>query len=189
LLGGDVPARTIIEELVKDHDEVRDLLSKIEASTGKQRKEQFQRLVAELVRHEVAEAEILRPVSRKVADERIANARIKEESEAEQMLKKLEKLDPSTAEFEREFSRLAAAVEEHAESEETKEFPRVEEGVPRERLEQMARAYDGAKALAPTHPHPSLPNTPAANLLVGPFVAVADRARDAVRKALEKVAG
>lgn len=39
---------------------------------------------------------------------------------------------------------------------------------------------------APTRPHPSTPNSPAANMLVGPFAAVIDRARDAVRDAIQK---
>jgi hypothetical protein len=54
-----------------------------------------------------------------------------------------------------------------------------------ERLEQMGKAYEAAKKMAPTRPHPSTPNTPMANMLVGPFAAVVDRARDAVRDALQ----
>jgi hypothetical protein len=76
-------------------------------------------------------------------------------------------------------------VERHAEAEETKEFPRVAEKETTERLQQMGRAYEAAKMAAPTRPHPSTPNTRIANMLVGPFAAVVDRARDAVRGALK----
>ncbi len=180
--------QNIIDALCQDHKEVRSLLARIEKAAAGKRKELFEQLVGELVRHEVAEAEILRPVSKAQVDERIANARTKEEGEAEKLLKTLEKLDPTSAEFSEKFAKLATAVEEHAEAEETKEFPRVRDAVDDKRLQQMGRAYEAAKSLAPTHPHPSVPNTPVANLLVGPFVAVADRARDAIRKGLEKVA-
>jgi hypothetical protein len=54
-----------------------------------------------------------------------------------------------------------------------------------ERSEQMGRAYEAAKKAAPTRPHPSTPNTPVANILAGPFAAVVDRARDAVRDAVK----
>jgi len=161
------------------------MFARLDAATGKHRQELFQQLVAELVRHEVAEEEILRPVSKHDAGEAIANARIKEESEAEGLLKEMEKLDPGSAEFTSKLAKLRREVERHAESEETKEFPRVAAKETTERLEQMGRAYEAAKRAAPTRPHPSTPNTPAANLLAGPFAAVADRARDAVRDALK----
>lgn len=178
--------RNIIRELCRDHEEVRKLFAQVESAQGKRREEVFHRLVGELVRHEVAEEEILRPVSKRDAGERIANARLKEESKAEELLKKLEGLDPDSSQFDQLLTRLHTAVEQHAESEETKEFPRVEAAESPEWLEKMATAYEVAKETAPTHPHPSTPNTPMANLLVGPFVAVADRARDAVQDAMRK---
>lgn len=169
----------------RDHQEVRKIFVRLEAASGKQRRELFQRLVGELIRHEVAEEEILRPVSKRDAGERIANARIKEESQAEQLLKDMETLDPGSAEFASKLAKLRRDVERHAEAEETKEFPRVAKKETAERLEQMGRAYEAAKRAAPTRPHPSTPNTPVANLLAGPLAAVLDRTRDAVRDALK----
>lgn len=178
--------QTIIEALREDHQEIRQLLSEIGSAVGEDRKRLFQQLVGELVRHEVAEEEILRPVSKRIVGEQIAEARIHEESEAEGLLKEMEKLDPATAEFSEKFSTLRTEVERHARSEEREEFPKVEEKEPRGQLQKMARAYEAAKTVAPTRPHPSTPNTPMANMLVGPFAAVVDRARDAVRESLKK---
>jgi hemerythrin superfamily protein len=178
-------AQGIIDALRHDHQEVRELFARLETATGERRRELFQQLVGELVRHEVAEEEILRPVSKRDAGEAIANARFKEESQAEELLKDMEKLDPGSDEFTAKLATLRRDVERHAEAEETKEFPRVAEKETDERLEQMGRAYEAAKKAAPTRPHPSTPNTPAANLLAGPFAAVIDRARDAVRDALK----
>lgn len=178
-------AEGIIAALRQDHDEVRQMLSKLEGASGKQREELFHDLVAELVRHEVAEEEILRPVSRRDAGEAIAEARIKEESEAEALLKEMEKLDAASAEFGQKLKKLHTEVERHATAEETEEFPKVERAESPERLQQMGKLYEAAKAMAPTRPHPSTPNTATANILVGPFAAVMDRARDAVREALK----
>ena len=177
-------AQGIIDALRHDHDQFREMFARLDVATGKQRRELFQQLLSEIVRHEVAEEEILRPVSKRDAGEAIANARIKEESQAEELLKEMEKLDPGSAEFISQLAKLRLEVERHAQAEETKEFPRVAKKESTERLEQMGRAYEAAKRVAPTRPHPSTPNTPVANMLVGPFVAVADRARDAVRDAL-----
>jgi iron-sulfur cluster repair protein YtfE (RIC family) len=178
-------AQGIIDALRHDHDEVRAMFARLDAATGEQRRQLFQRLVSELVRHEVAEEEILRPVSRRDAGEAIANARIKEESQAEELLKQMEKLDPGSAEFTAKLAKLRREVERHAETEETKEFPRVAKKETTERLEQMGKAYEAAKRAAPTRPHPATPNTPMANMLAGPFAAIIDRARDAVRNALK----
>jgi iron-sulfur cluster repair protein YtfE (RIC family) len=162
---------------------VRETFGRLDAATGEQRRELFQQLVGELVRHEVAEEEIFRPVSKRDAGEEIANARINEESQAEQLLKEMEKLNPASAEFTSKLATLRQEVESHAAAEETQEFPKVAGKESPERLEQMGRIYEAAKKTAPTRPHPSTPNTPVANMLVGPFAAVMDRARDAVREA------
>ena len=180
-------AQQITDALRHDHDEIRKMFRQVETASGEKRQELFQQLLSELVRHEVAEEEILRPVSKHDAGEAIANARLKEESAAEELLKEMEKLDTSSAEFSNKFAKLRREVERHAESEETKEFPRVAEKESKERLEQMGQAYETMKKAAPTRPHPSTPNTPVANMLVGPFAAIADRARDAVRDALKSV--
>jgi hemerythrin superfamily protein len=180
-------AQQIIDALRHDHDEVRELFRRVETASGEKRQELFQQLVSELVRHEIAEEEILRPVSKRDAGEAIADARLKEESQAEELLKEMEKLDTSSAEFDSKLAKLRRDVERHAEAEETKEFPRVADKETRERLEQMGQAYEAMKKAAPTRPHPSTPNTPVANMLAGPFAAVADRARDAVRKAVKSM--
>jgi hemerythrin superfamily protein len=177
----------IIEELRQDHEEVRQMFAELQSATGEKRRDLFQQLVGELVRHEVAEEEILRPVSKRDAGEAIANARIKEESAAEELLKEMEKLDTDSAEFTEKLAKLHSEVEKHASAEEEKEFPRVAEKESKEKLEQMGKAYEAAKKLAPTRPHPSTPNTPGANMLVGPFAAVMDRARDAIRSAVQSV--
>src|SRR5579875_606221 len=92
-------AQGIIQVLRQDHDEVRSMFARLEAATGDERRDLFHELVGELIRHEVAEEEIVRPVSKRDAGEAIANARIKEESAAEELLKEMEKLDTDSAEF------------------------------------------------------------------------------------------
>lgn len=182
--GGSV-TQDIIDALRSDHNEVRSMFGRLETATGDKRRDLFQELVGELVRHEVAEEEILRPVSMKDAGKGIANARMKEESSAEELLKEMEQLDVDSSEFTTKLAKLRREVERHAEAEETKEFPRVEAKESTEQLQRMGTAYEVAKKSAPTHPHPSTPNSPGANMLVGPFAAVMDRARDAVRDAMK----
>ena len=173
----------IIEALCEDHNEVRHLFDRVEAATGDRKRELFEQLVAEIVRHEVAEEEILRPISRQDAGAAIATARMKEESAAEELLKDLERMDPASQEFMTKFAKLRTAVERHAEAEEAKEFPRIAKKETPEHLQRMGRAYEFAKRIAPTHPHPAVPNTPLVNMLVGPLTSMIDRSRDAVQQA------
>jgi iron-sulfur cluster repair protein YtfE (RIC family) len=177
----------IIESLRNDHDQVQDLFAQLEDATGEEKTDLFRLLVAELVRHEVAEEEILRPLSRRDAGDRVVDARLKEESEAEAALAELEGMDTSTREFDERLASLRLAVERHASAEEADEFPKVEEAHGAALLQVLGKAYEAAKAAAPTRPHPATPNGALANLLVGPYVAVIDRARDAVREALKAV--
>jgi iron-sulfur cluster repair protein YtfE (RIC family) len=175
----------IIEALRQDHDEFRQMFAQMETATGEQRRDLFHQLLGELIRHEVSEEEILRPVSKRDAGEEIASARIREESQAEELLKEMENLDTDSAEFTAKLALLRREVESHAEAEETQEFPKVAEKESPQRLERMGKVYEAAKKAAPTRPHPSTPNTPVANMLVGPFAAVLDRTRDVVRDAMK----
>ena len=178
-------AEGIIDALRDDHDAVQDLFAQLEDAQGEKRADLFRQLVGELVRHEVAEEEIVRPISRRHAGEAVANARIEEEGRAEVLLAEMEKLDPASEEFATRLAKLQIDVEKHAAAEESEEFPKIEENESPQQLERLAKAYQAAKAIAPTHPHPSTPNTPLANMLVGPIAAVMDRARDAVREAMK----
>src|ERR1700739_368955 len=128
------------------------MFAQLETATGEQRRDLFHQLVSELIRHEVAEEEILRPVSKRDAGEEIANARIHEESQAEELLKEMESLDTDSPEFAAKLATLRHEVERHAEAEETQEFPKVMQKESVERLEQMGKGYADAKKEAPTLP-------------------------------------
>jgi hypothetical protein len=96
----------------------------------------------------------------------------------------LEGADTNTPEFLERLVTLRDEVLAHAEAEESYEFARLHREADRERLEQMAGAVKAAEAFAPTHPHPMTAGSPARNVVLGPLAAVADRTRDAVRKAM-----
>jgi len=49
----------------------------------------------------------------------------------------------------------------------------------------MAGAVRAAERIAPTRPHPGV-ESPAANFLLGPPLAIMDRARDAIREVLRR---
>ena len=101
------------------------------------------------------------------------------------MLAALAEAGPDGDGFDDALLLLRDAVLTHARYEERYEFPQLRAKVPAERLHSLATAVRAAEALAPTRPHPGAESA-TANLVTGPALAVADRARDLVRKAVRK---
>ena len=173
----------VIAILLEQHSRIRELFSHVQSAEGEHKQQTFDELRALLAAHETAEEMVVRPASRKVAGEAVADARNKEEDEATHMLAELEKLGTGAPDFDALFVQFEASVNEHAHREETEEFPLLRSGCDQEDLVKMGKALRAAEKIAPTHPHPSTAGSPAAQWAVGPFASLVDRARDAVKSA------
>ncbi|MBO0729107.1 MAG: hemerythrin domain-containing protein [Acidimicrobiaceae bacterium] len=177
-------ARDIVEQLRKDHEQVKELFSQFGPSGPPKTAELFCELTSELVRHEVAEEEVVYPVARRAIPngDRLADARIKEQAAAEELLDKMEKAGPQDEQFASDLDKLHKAVLEHAEKEESLIFEPLGQALDSKERSRLGELYEQAKGAAPTHPHPHAPDTPPGNVMVGPVAALVDRARDAMRK-------
>jgi hemerythrin superfamily protein len=177
----DVYATTFIRQ---QHDQIRELFEQLEAAAPEDRAEAFEPLVRLLAVHETAEEMVIYPVAatgesgREIVDERKI-----EEDRAKHELRELEKLDPTSTEFAERLTAFRVEVLEHAEAEELEVFPLLTEVADAEQLKRMTAALKVAEGMAPTHPHKTAPESALGNLLVGPFVAMVDRVRDAIRDA------
>jgi hemerythrin superfamily protein len=183
-MGSTTAEGDVIEILLSQHGRIRELFSDVKSAEGEHKQQAFDELRALLAVHETAEEMIVRPVSKKVAGEAIADARNKEEHEANHVLAELETMDVSSADFDRQLAEFELAVNTHAENEESQEFPRLREGVDEGQRAKMGTALKAAEAIAPPHPHPSTAGSPAAQWAVGPFASIVDRTKDALRKAM-----
>jgi hemerythrin superfamily protein len=178
-----LPEGDVIRTLLEQHARIRDLFEEVSRSTGDQRQRAFDELRALLAVHETAEEMILRPISREAAGEVVVEARNEEEHQATEVLEQLEKLDVDSEEFAAQLLTLQRAVTQHAENEETEEFPHVLATCDEDQRRVMGTALRAAEAVAPTHPHASTAGSPAAQWAVGPFASMLDRARDLIGKA------
>jgi hemerythrin superfamily protein len=177
-------ADDVITLLHRQHENIRTLFAEVEAATGDERKDAWQRLVRLLSVHETAEEEIVHPaIARVNGGEPIVDARIAEERRAKELLSTMNDMGPDAEGFDTLLVQLRDDVLAHADHEEQAEFPLLRKVHDQERLERMAKAVEAAEAIAPTRPHPGVEG-PVANLALGPLVAVVDRARDAIRKVL-----
>ncbi|WP_418960817.1 hemerythrin domain-containing protein [Streptomyces tritici] len=175
------PEDDILEQLLQQHEEIRNLFAETLESEGEAKQQCFDELRGLLAVHETAEEMILRPVARRVAGKEEAAARNDEESRANEELAALEKLDVHSAEFDARLTAFQREVEHHAQHEEREEFPRVRAECTLDDRRAMGRRLRAAERLAPTHPHPGTAGSTAAQWTVGPFVALLDRAKDALR--------
>jgi hemerythrin superfamily protein len=170
----------------RQHDQIRELFDAVESAAPEARAEAFQPLVRLLAVHETAEEMVIYPAARSgVAGKEIIEQRLAEEDQAKKALVDLERLDPASAEFAKALAALRTDVLAHAQAEEEEVFPLLTEVADAERLKGMTKVLEAAEGMAPTHPHKTAPESAMGNLLVGPFVAMVDRVRDALRGAGE----
>ena len=171
-----------IDLLLSQHQQIKQLFVDMRSSSGAARKEEFDHLRALLAVHETAEEEVLRPVTREAIPDgdQVADAVIGEENEAKKVLADLEKMDTDSPQFLTALEEFEASVLAHAAHEESAEFPAVRANRTQEQLQEMGKQIRVAERLAPTHPHPSATTT-TRNYVMGPFAAMLDKVRDAMR--------
>ncbi|MFG2371797.1 hemerythrin domain-containing protein [Streptomyces sp. NPDC048504] len=176
-----LPEGDIVALLLEQHARIRELFTEVRNSQGETRKAAFDGLRALLAVHEAAEELVVRPAAKKTAGDEEADARNHEEAEAAKVLKQLEGMDVSSPDFERLVAEFEQAVSEHADHEEAEEFPALVAQCSLEQRRGMGQRLSRVEHLAPTHPHPGAAGKPAMLALTGPFAAMMDKARDAMR--------
>ncbi|MDQ1730555.1 MAG: hypothetical protein QOK10_714 [Pseudonocardiales bacterium] len=177
----------VIDILIKDHREVERMFLELETlrglsddATRARRKDLVDQATIELVRHSVAEeAEVYPRVKERVSEQEAEHAK-QEHAEAEQTMKRLESLQPDDPGFDQELATLMREIREHVAEEEGEMFPHMRAIFTPEELVEMGTQVDRVKRIAPTRPHPSAPDEPPGDKMLGPVAGLFDRLRDAV---------
>jgi hemerythrin superfamily protein len=175
-------AEDVIDEILRDHQEIKQLFALIDASVGDTKQDAFERLVRKLAVHETAEEEVVHPAARK-QDEHTVEQRLEEENDGKSALSDLEHLGVGDPRFDAQFAKFEQEILRHAENEEQYELPKLRTAVDAKQRERMARLFRAAENTAPTHPHPNAPQSATGNMAVGPIMSIVDRTRDAIRRA------
>jgi hemerythrin superfamily protein len=177
----DTKQHDVIEEILRDHQEIRGLLDAASTGPALARQRAVERLVHLLAVHETAEEEVVHPAVRP-KDEPVVEELLSEEDEGKKVLSGLDGLSVDDARFDSVLATLRTKVLSHAEHEERTEHPRLRE-LPENRRAGMATLFRAAEHTAPTHPHTFAPESAIGNLTLGPITALVDRTRDAIRDA------
>jgi hemerythrin superfamily protein len=172
----------MVSVLVRDHEEIKEYFRQIDAAgDAKTRRDVADQLTAEVARHSVAEEMYLYPAARDVLPngDQLVDEELKEHAEAEQLLKDWESMAGDDPEFLSTYQQIKKGLLHHIdEEEEPKLFPEMQAALSREQQEELGRKITMAKKLAPTRPHPSAPDEPPMDKVLGVPMGIVDRIRD-----------
>ena len=175
----------VIEILEQHHREVEQMFAELETLRGasteeaqSRRKAVTDQVTIELVRHSVAEEVLVYPkVEDKVSREEAEHAR-EEHAEAEETLHELERLDADDPAFDEQLSKLMKEIRHHISDEEGEMFAHMRQVIDPEELRKLGERVEAFKKVAPTRPHPNVPNEPLPRMAAGPAASLFDRMRD-----------
>jgi hemerythrin-like domain-containing protein len=177
----------VVDVLTADHREFDRIFTQLEGLLGRSDPESLRRkreLVDEvtigLVKHSVAEETQVYPRVEKQVDKDEAEHAKEEHAEAEETMKRLERMDPEDPEFDAVVAELIREIRHHVQEEESRMFTELRASFSRDELVDMAEKVEAVKKIAPTRAHPMTPNEPGIRLAVGPVASLLDHLRDAV---------
>ncbi|GIF16009.1 hemerythrin domain-containing protein [Actinoplanes teichomyceticus] len=135
----------VIDLLLEQHDEIREMCAGVERSRGEERERRFAELAATVRVHERGERAVVHPATRagSPAGNLLGLSRMLEEDAIERSVAGLQVLGARHPDFDRGFAALYHAILDHATREELDEFPLLRDLVPVQRLHVMAgELYD-----------------------------------------------
>jgi hemerythrin superfamily protein len=179
--------RDVVDVLSADHREFDRIFTELEGLHGRtdadslrRKRELVDEVTIGLVKHSVAEETRVYPRVEKQVDKDEAEHAKEEHAEAEETMKRLERMDPEDPEFDAVVAELIREIRHHVQEEESRMFTELRASFTREELVEMAEQVEAIKKIAPTRAHPMTPNEAGVRLAVGPVASLLDHLRDAV---------
>jgi hemerythrin-like domain-containing protein len=179
--------RDVVDLLTADHREFDRIFTQLEALRGRtdaasvsRKRELVDEVTIGLVKHSVAEETRVYPRVQEGIDEAEAQHSKEEHAEAEETMKRLERMDADDPAFDDAVAELIGEIRHHVEHEEARMFTELRASLSREELVSLAEQVETIKKIAPTRAHPMTPNEAGVRLAVGPVASLLDHLRDAV---------
>ncbi|MCU1490411.1 MAG: hemerythrin [Acidimicrobiaceae bacterium] len=169
-----------------DHRSVEKLFKAFEKSSPGahvERRRIVDEIIVELSRHAAIEEQVLYPSARRevaASEDEVLEA-LEEHHVAKWLCSELEGMDPEAERFAAKTTVLIESVRHHVKEEEGELFPLLRQKITRKRLNEIGAALEEAKKLAPSAPHPRMPDTPPANLIGGVVAGVVDKVKSKSR--------
>jgi hemerythrin superfamily protein len=170
----------VVDILTTDHHEVLDLIGQIPGADAGQRRDMADTVIAELMRHSVAEEMYVYPAMKDHLPEGESRVQhdVEEHQQLVEIMKELEDVDAADPRFLETLARLETVLRDHVSDEENDQFPLLRAHLSPEQLVEIGGKVEAAKKAAPTRPHPSAPHSELFHKTLGPGVGLVDRLRD-----------
>ncbi|KZL79361.1 hhe domain protein [Colletotrichum incanum] len=173
------------DAIKEDHRELEAYHKHIVTSTDVDEQARFQNLfIWELARHSISEELVVYPVLEKeiLDGKAIADRDRADHQTVKEKLYKFQNLASQDPEFLPTLESLMKDLRRHIKEEEGEDLVRLEEALGRDRSEAMASSFERTKMFTPTRSHPSAPNKPPFETVVGLMTAPLDKLRDMFTK-------
>jgi hemerythrin-like domain-containing protein len=179
--------RDVVDILSADHREFDRIFTQLEGLRGRtgpddvrRKRELVDEVTIGLVKHSVAEETQVYPRVEKQVDKDEAEHSKEEHAEAEEVMKRLERMDADDPAFDDAVAELIRDIRHHVEHEESRMFTELRASFSHDELVEMADKVESVKKIAPTRAHPMTPNEPGVRTALGPVASLLDHLRDAV---------
>jgi hemerythrin superfamily protein len=168
--------------LREDHRTVEKLFKQFEKAGEKAYKTKetlAKKIIEELSIHAAIEEQVFYPAIREASEDMVLES-LEEHHIVKWVLSELQGMSPKEERFDAKMTVLIELVRHHVKEEEKELFPDVRDEVSRKELAEIGEMLEKAKTIAPTRPHPRLPDEPPGNIPGGLVAGVVDKARSAV---------
>lgn len=179
----DTVTGNIVDDIIADHREFESVFTEIESGGDpRTQPDLVEHVIAGIVRHAIAEEQYVYPTARRALPDgdELVEHEIEEHSQAEEIMKDIEKADAEDSKYDELVRKLIADIRHHIKDEEEELLPQLRTACSGDELQDLSEKFHRAKKMAPTRPHPSAPDRPPANKILGPGAGLVDRLRDAL---------
>ncbi|KZS91408.1 hypothetical protein SISNIDRAFT_414128 [Sistotremastrum niveocremeum HHB9708] len=179
--------RALTAAIKDDHEEMYEYHEKYQQASGDvDTQERWARqLIWEVARHAVGEEIVVYPLMEKylgAKGKELADHDRKEHQDVKQYLSDLESLTPGSSDYDALLEKTMKHLKPHNDDEENTDLPLLEEKLSAEESQEAADSFKRTKKFVPTRAHPSAPNQPPLETIVGFLTAPLDKLKDAFSK-------
>jgi len=181
---------TISDTIKKDHQEIKEYAENIRTATDDDSKTRWQnQFTWELARHSIGEELVVYPAFAKhlgAKGQAMADKDRDEHQSVKDALYRFQKLTPESPEFLPTLEALMKSLNQHIKEEENDDLPALESAIENDESESIAKSFGRTKAFVPSRSHPSAPNKPPFETVIGLMTAPIDHLGDLFRKFPDK---
>ncbi|KZF22966.1 hypothetical protein L228DRAFT_238856 [Xylona heveae TC161] len=180
---------TISDAIKQDHREIEEYYDKIVNSSDQDTQTRYQNLFTwELARHSIGEELVIYPALEKYLGDKgkqLADRDRQEHQTVKEALYKFQGLKANDPDFIPTLKSLMSDLSEHIKEEERDDLPGLENALASSQdqmSEDLVKSFERTKLLVPTRSHPSAPDKPPFETVVGLMTAPIDHVMDIFRK-------